>query len=231
MDQPWSGRKLHFVGIGGVGMSGLAVVAHALGARSPAPTARPVALRRPLRAAGIEPLDRPRRRQRPGGRRGRLLERDPAGQPRAHDRRPELHRADLLGELTRLKPTIAVSRHPRQDDDVEHDRPRAARRGRGPELPGRRRGPLHRRERRLGDGGVARGRGRRVRPLAAQARARRSPCVTNAELDHHTTYASPRDVDDTFRAFLALARAAGRLGRRSCARSRRRDRVRRPSRS
>jgi UDP-N-acetylmuramate--alanine ligase len=29
--------------------------------------------------------------------------------------------------------------------------------------------------------------------------------VTNAELDHHTTYASQRDVDDTFRAFLALA--------------------------
>jgi UDP-N-acetylmuramate--alanine ligase len=29
--------------------------------------------------------------------------------------------------------------------------------------------------------------------------------VTNAELDHHTTYASARDVDETFRAFLALA--------------------------
>ena len=26
--------------------------------------------------------------------------------------------------------------------------------------------------------------------------------LTNAELDHHTTYASQRDVDDTFRAFL-----------------------------
>src|SRR3712207_7886897 len=32
--------------------------------------------------------------------------------------------------------------------------------------------------------------------------------VTNAELDHHTTYASRRDVDDTFRAFLALAEHA-----------------------
>jgi UDP-N-acetylmuramate--alanine ligase len=29
--------------------------------------------------------------------------------------------------------------------------------------------------------------------------------LTNAELDHHATYASQRDVDDTFRAFLALA--------------------------
>jgi UDP-N-acetylmuramate--alanine ligase len=29
--------------------------------------------------------------------------------------------------------------------------------------------------------------------------------LTNAELDHHTTYSSRRDVDDTFRAFLALS--------------------------
>jgi UDP-N-acetylmuramate--alanine ligase len=29
---PWSGRRLHFVGIGGAGMSGLAIVARALGA-------------------------------------------------------------------------------------------------------------------------------------------------------------------------------------------------------
>jgi UDP-N-acetylmuramate--alanine ligase len=32
--------------------------------------------------------------------------------------------------------------------------------------------------------------------------------VTNAELDHHTTYASSKDVDDTFAAFLALAEHA-----------------------
>ncbi len=32
VNQPWSGRKLHFVGIGGVGMSGLAKVARILGA-------------------------------------------------------------------------------------------------------------------------------------------------------------------------------------------------------
>src|SRR6185369_17626398 len=29
--------------------------------------------------------------------------------------------------------------------------------------------------------------------------------LTNAELDHHTTYASQRDVDDTFREFVAKA--------------------------
>ena len=32
--------------------------------------------------------------------------------------------------------------------------------------------------------------------------------LTNAELDHHATYSSRRDVDETFRAFLALAEQA-----------------------
>ena len=31
-ERPWSGRQLHFVGLGGAGMSGLAIVARALGA-------------------------------------------------------------------------------------------------------------------------------------------------------------------------------------------------------
>ena len=35
--------------------------------------------------------------------------------------------------------------------------------------------------------------------------APRIAVLTNAELDHHATYASQRDVDDTFRAFLAMA--------------------------
>ena len=29
---PWAGRRLHFIGVGGAGMSGLALVAQALGA-------------------------------------------------------------------------------------------------------------------------------------------------------------------------------------------------------
>ena len=32
MSETWAGRRLHFIGIGGAGMSGLALVAHALGA-------------------------------------------------------------------------------------------------------------------------------------------------------------------------------------------------------
>ena len=33
MSAPWSGRRLHFVGVGGAGMSGYARAAHALGAQ------------------------------------------------------------------------------------------------------------------------------------------------------------------------------------------------------
>jgi UDP-N-acetylmuramate--alanine ligase len=31
-DAPWASRRLHFIGIGGAGMSGLALVARTLGA-------------------------------------------------------------------------------------------------------------------------------------------------------------------------------------------------------
>ncbi len=44
----------------------------------------------------------------------------------------ELHRADLLAEITALRRCIAVTRHARQDDDVEHGRARAARLRAGP---------------------------------------------------------------------------------------------------
>jgi UDP-N-acetylmuramate--alanine ligase len=53
---PFAGRSLHFIGIGGAGMSGLALVAHALGARvTGSDQAGSEALER-LRAGGIEAL-------------------------------------------------------------------------------------------------------------------------------------------------------------------------------
>ena len=68
----------------------------------------------------------------------------------------------------------------------------------------------HRRQRRLGDGEwlvvEADESDRSLLKLAPTIAV-----VTNAELDHHTTYASRRDVDETFRAFLAL-RERGRAG-------------------
>ena len=108
MDQPWSGRKLHFVGVGGAGMSGLAVVAQALGASvtgSDRAAGSPYAAT--LAAAGIEPVLGHDAANVPEGAEVVYCRRSRRATPSA--RAPELHRADLLGEITRLKPTIAVS--------------------------------------------------------------------------------------------------------------------------
>jgi UDP-N-acetylmuramate--alanine ligase len=54
-DLPWAGRDLHFVGIGGAGMSGLALVASALGARVTGCDRAETPYFAELRATGIEP--------------------------------------------------------------------------------------------------------------------------------------------------------------------------------
>ena len=141
MDQPWSGSKLHFVGIGGAGMSGLAVVAqrsarrHRLGSRRRLAVlrrcARPASSRRSATTAANVPA----------GAEVVYSTRDPAGQPRAHDRRARAAPRRPARRAHAAEADDRRLRHPRQDDDLEHARPRAARR---PELPGRRRGPLAR---------------------------------------------------------------------------------------
>ena len=53
---PFAGRSLHFVGIGGAGMSGLARVAHSLGARVTGSDQSESAVLERLRAEGIEAI-------------------------------------------------------------------------------------------------------------------------------------------------------------------------------
>ena len=172
MDSAWSGRRLHFVGIGGAGMSGLALVARELGAEvtgSDRSGGSSYAAR--LREAGIEPVVGHDAANVPDGRRGRLLDRDPAREPRARRRRERAAPRRPARRAHAPAPDDRRLGHARQDDDLEHARPRPARRRRGPGLPRRRGGALDRLQRGLGGGGVADRRGRRVRPLAAQARA------------------------------------------------------------
>jgi UDP-N-acetylmuramate--alanine ligase len=206
---PWAGRRLHFVGLGGAGMSGLALVAHALGARvTGSDRSADSPYTRPLRELGIVPalghdaanvpadaelvvssaiaVDNPER---------------VAGRERGQR---ELHRADLLGELTALKPTIAVSgTHGKTTTSsmVVH-----ALRGCGLD-------PSYLVGGEVRSTGANAGWGTgewlvveadesdrsllRLRPQIA--------VLTNAELDHHATYSSQRDVDETFQQFLALA--------------------------
>ena len=54
-ETPWAGRRLHFVGIGGAGMSGLALVAAALGATVTGSDRAESSYVVRLREAGIEP--------------------------------------------------------------------------------------------------------------------------------------------------------------------------------
>ena len=199
---PWSDRKLHFVGIGGAGMSGLAVVAKALGASvtgSDRTAGSPYA--HTLQAAGIEPIVGHAAANVPPDAEVVYSTAIPPDNPER--RPPELHRADLLAQLTRLKPTIAVSgTHGKTTTSsmivhaLEADsylvggevRSTGANAAWGP-------GEWLVVEADESDRSLL-----KLHPTIA--------VVTNAELDHHTTYASSRDVDDTFRAFLAKAEHA-----------------------
>ncbi len=82
----WSERRLHFIAIGGAGMSGLALVCHRLGARVTGSDRAESSYLARLREAGLEPARGPRRRRGPGRRRGRGLDRDRRRQPGAGPR-------------------------------------------------------------------------------------------------------------------------------------------------
>src|SRR5215218_6780951 len=208
----WTGRRLHFVGIGGAGMSGLALVAHALGATvtgSDRAAGSPYA--GPLLAAGIEPAVGHDAGNVPDGAEVVVSSAIPPDNPERAAARErglqELHRAELLGELTRLRPTIAVTgTHGKTTTSsmLVH-----ALRGCGLD-PG------------YLVGGAVRSTGANAGWGAGEwlvveadesdrSLLKLAPAIavlTNAELDHHTTYASQRDVDATFGAFLGLTERA-----------------------
>jgi UDP-N-acetylmuramate--alanine ligase len=190
-------------------MSGLALVAHALGAGvTGSDRAAGSAYAGPLRRAGIEPSIGHDAANVPAGAELVVSSAIPPENPeraagRAQGLR-ELHRAELLGELTRLRPTIAVTgTHGKTTTSsmLVH-----ALRGAGMD-------PSYL------VGGAVRSTGSNAGWGAGEwlvveadesdrSLLQLSPGIavlTNAELDHHTTYASQRDVDETFRAFLALA--------------------------
>ena len=193
-ERPWAGRRLHFIGIGGAGMSGLALVARALGAdvsgsdRADSPT-----LER-LRDGRLHGRGRPRRRERAAGRGAEVVYSTavPPDNPEravARERgQAELHRADLLAEITALRALHRRHRHARQDDDLEHGRPRAARLRDGP-------GYLVGGEVRSTGSNAGWGSGEWVVVEADESDRsllKLHPDVavlTNAELDHHATYA------------------------------------------
>jgi UDP-N-acetylmuramate--alanine ligase len=210
----WSGRKLHFVAIGGAGMSGLALVCQRLGARvSGSDRAESSYLER-LRAAGLEP------------RLGHDAEAVPADAEvvvstaigednpelaRARERgQPVIHRGELLAELCAEKRLLAIAgTHGKTTTAgmVVH-----ALRAVGADPGFLLGGELAGAGEDGGPGNAGWGAGEWVVAEADESDAsflRLRPevaAVTNVELDHHSHWSSRAQLLEAFRAFCEPAR-------------------------
>src|SRR5438270_3036634 len=209
-EEAWTGRRLHFVGIGGAGMSGLALVARALGAEVTGSDRAESSYMGPLREAGVEPVI------------GHDAANVPAGSEvvvstAIADDNPELaaargndatvlHRSDLLAEISRLRRCIAIAGTHGKTTTACMTAHALIEAGRSPSyLIG---GDLLTTGRNVdwGEGewlvleaDESDGSFLKLAPDVA--------VVTNVELDHHATYRSALEVE---RAFADFARAAGK---------------------
>jgi UDP-N-acetylmuramate--alanine ligase len=211
----WQDRKLHFIAIGGAGMSGLALVCRDLGATVTGSDRAESSYLERLRKAGLEPRVGHDAESVPE-------EADVIVSTAIGDDNPELqrarergqrviHRGELLGEIAALKRTIAVAGTHGKTTTASMIAHALDRLGADPsfvlggELPGA--GPD-------GDAANARwgagdwivveadesdGSFLHLRPEIA--------VVTNVELDHHSHWASRAELDSAFKSFLEPAQS------------------------
>jgi len=108
--EDWSGRRLHFVGIGGAGMSGLALIARRLGASVTGSDRADSSYTELLREHGIELALGHRAENVPPGAEVVFSTAVPADNPerRAAGGR-ELHRSELLAQIATLRRCLAVT--------------------------------------------------------------------------------------------------------------------------
>src|SRR2546430_15678372 len=111
-EEAWTGRRLHFVGIGGAGMSGLALVALSLGAEVTGSDRAESSYMGPLREAGVEPAIGHDATNVPAGAEVVVSTAVAEGNPELAAARGSeatiLHRSDLLAEISRLRRCIAI---------------------------------------------------------------------------------------------------------------------------
>jgi UDP-N-acetylmuramate--alanine ligase len=204
VDTPWIGRRLHFVGIGGVGMSGLALIARRLGAVVTGSDRVQTGYMTELRAQGIAPVIGYRAENVPAG--AELVYSSAVGpdNPERATVARERHRADLLAEIAGLRRCLAVTgTHGKTTTSsmVVH-----ALRGAGMD-------PSYVIGGELRATGVNAGWGTGEWIVIEADESDRSllkltpeiAVLTNAELDHHATYASLADLEATFAQFMASA--------------------------
>jgi UDP-N-acetylmuramate--alanine ligase len=208
LNAPFSGRALHFVGIGGAGMSGLALVAHALGASVTGSDLAESSYSGPLRAAGIEPVIGHDAANVPEGAEVVVSTAIPDDNPELAAARAAgaavLHRGELLGELSRMKRTIAVGGTHGKTTSASMAALALLESGREPAF-------LIGGELRAAGTNAAWGAGEWAVIEADEsdrsflALGREVAVVTNIELDHHATYASLGELEEAFAEFAAPA--------------------------
>jgi UDP-N-acetylmuramate--alanine ligase len=208
LDAPFAGRALHFIGIGGAGMSGLALVAAQLGASVTGSDQAESAYCARLRAAGIEPLIGHDAANLPDGAEVVVSTAIPEDNPELAAARGAgatvLHRGDLLGELSRMKRTIAVSGTHGKTTTASMAALALIETGREPAF-------LIGGELRAAGTNAAWGAGEWAVIEADESDrsflklGREVAVVTNVELDHHSTYSRLSELEEAFAEFAAPA--------------------------
>jgi UDP-N-acetylmuramate--alanine ligase len=203
--EDWSARRLHFVGIGGAGMSGLAIIARALGAVVTGSDRAESSYTARLREHGIEPVLGHGAENVPAGAEVVYSTAVPPDNPeRVAGAGRELHRSDLLAQIASLRRCLAVTgTHGKTTTaamivhilrECSFD-------------------PAYVVGGELGDTGVNAGWGRGEWIVVEADESDRSllklspeiAVLTNAELDHHSTYSSRLDLEETLREFMERA--------------------------
>jgi UDP-N-acetylmuramate--alanine ligase len=207
-EMAFQGRRLHFIGIGGAGMSGLALVARALGAEVTGSDRADSPYCEHLREAGIEPRIGHDEANLPEGAEVIVSTAIPPENPelRAAEKRGArvLHRGDLLGEVSRLKRSIAIGGTHGKTTTASMAAHVLRESGRDP-------GFLIGGELRSAESNAAWGEGDWLVVEADESDrsflklARDVAVVTNVELDHHSTFRSLRAIERAFEEFAAPA--------------------------
>jgi UDP-N-acetylmuramate--alanine ligase len=204
---PWAGRQLHFVGIGGAGMSGLALVANTLGAAVTGSDRADSPYCAPLRAAGIEPVIGHRAENVPAGAEVVVSTAISADNPELANAAVVLHRGDLLAEASRLKPCIAIGGTHGKTTTSSMAAHVLLETGRSPSY-------LIGGELRTTGLNAEWGEGEWLVVEADESDrsflklSPRVAVVTNTELDHHSTYRSELEIRRAYSEFAGLAERA-----------------------
>ena len=204
-ERDWQGRRLHFVGIGGAGMSGVAIVAHGLGAAVTGSDAVDTPYCARLRQQGIEPAIGYDAANVPAGAElvyGSAIAAD--NPERLVGTASQLHRADLLAQICSLRRCLAVTGT--HGKTTTTSMVVQALRGAGLD-------PSYVVGAELRATGVNAALGTGEWIVVEADESDRSllkltpeiAILTNAELDHHATYDSLQDLEATFAEFMAKA--------------------------